>query len=279
MVGMQEHQIQAMDDLLVKFETYKTKWDLELTKNEKKIHSKTFMPEDAKQLKILRKNLNPDESEPLPDSVIETLKEALRNPNVMADDVCNALRNDLLDQQLMRDEHALALSKFNSRFSCRHMDILNNLFSFASRKRDIRMIETMVKHLKYFTKQEKEIRKQIYRKADIVMIPAQTTIFHRGDEGDFMYIILKGLVTVQIWLDHYNISQVVTTLRDGDCFGELALIEMDGKAVRRKRAADCITVEDTWMLRLDQKFCSEIAHRSKSPRRGSHNRSAMQAAS
>lgn len=70
LVGMQEHQIDLMNDLLVKFETYQKKWEAELSKNEQKIHSKNFLAEDAKQLKILRKNLNPNEEEVLEDNLI-----------------------------------------------------------------------------------------------------------------------------------------------------------------------------------------------------------------
>ena len=43
-----------------------------------------------------------------------------------------------------------------------------------------------------------------------------------------MYIILKGRVAVQINSPEYgNLPVVVTTLNDGDQFGELALINMD----------------------------------------------------
>jgi CRP-like cAMP-binding protein len=60
------------------------------------------------------------------------------------------------------------------------------------------MIDAMLKHLKYLKKQEPEMRKEIYRKAELIQIPSQTMIFKAGDEGDYMYIILKGLVLVEI---------------------------------------------------------------------------------
>lgn len=40
-----------------------------------------------------------------------------------------------------------------------------------------------------------------------------------------MYIILKGLVSVVIQKKQYGIDHVVNTLKDGDSFGELALID------------------------------------------------------
>lgn len=79
-----------------------------------------------------------------------------------------------------------------------------------------------------------------------------------------MYIILKGLVLVEIRRQKYDISEVIASLKDGDVFGELALIDIGSLGggnqpqQRRKRAADCITIESSWMLRLEQKFIAEI---------------------
>ena len=70
------------------------------------------------------------------------------------------------------------------------------------------------------------MRKEIYRKAELIRIPSQTTIFKAGDEGDYMYIVLKGLVLVEIRRQKYNISEVIASLKDGDVFGELALIDI-----------------------------------------------------
>ena len=56
--------------------------------------------------------------------------------------------------------------------------------------------------------------------------PAQYEIFKKGDEPDFMYIILKGRVSVQSTLSQYqDIPTILNTLKDGDAFGELAVID------------------------------------------------------
>lgn len=52
----------------------------------------------------------------------------------------------------------------------------------------------MLKHLNYFRKQDKEVRKLIYRNAELIQVERQTILFKEGDVGDFMYIIVKGLV-------------------------------------------------------------------------------------
>ncbi len=85
-----------------------------------------------------------------------------------------------------------------------------------------------------------------------------------------MYIILKGLVLVQIVKIQYDIREVIATLKDGDAFGELALIDIaqitgntNQPAQRRKRAADCITIENSWVLRLEQKFIETLTQMKK----------------
>ena len=69
-----------------------------------------------------------------------------------------------------------------------------------------------------------------------------------------MYIILKGLIYVQKKNKVYNIDAIVNEMRDGDAFGQLALIDLNEientseNPIKRKRLADCIAVEDSWLL-------------------------------
>lgn len=131
------------------------------------------------------------------------------------------------------------------------------------------MIETMLKHLNYFRKQDKEIRKLIYRNAELIQVERQTTLFKAGEVGDFMYVIVKGLVQVQVERKEYGILKNMATLKDGDVFGELALIDINEltdktgqkgapKVMRRKRAADCITIENSWLLKCKQHVLQEV---------------------
>ncbi|XP_059352336.1 rap guanine nucleotide exchange factor 4-like isoform X2 [Daphnia carinata] len=71
---------------------------------------------------------------------------------------------------------------------------------------------------------------------------AETVLFNQGDEGTSWYVILKGSVNVVI-----HGKGVVTTLQDGDDFGQLALIN------NAPRAATIITREDgCQFLRVDK---------------------------
>jgi uncharacterized membrane protein YgaE (UPF0421/DUF939 family) len=87
------------------------------------------------------------------------------------------LRNDLFERQQRRNNAGISLLNSIQRFTCRHIMILKELFKQSGRQRDIKTLETMLKHLSYLKKQDKELRKQIYRKAELIKFPSQHTIF------------------------------------------------------------------------------------------------------
>lgn len=69
---------------------------------------------------------------------------------------------------------------------------------------------------------------------------AQEPIFKKGDEGDFMYIVLRGEVRV------HDGNHVIARLKQGDVFGEFALIDEE------TRSASVTTEEPTVLLQLDR---------------------------
>lgn len=65
-------------------------------------------------------------------------------------------------------------------------------------------------------------------------------IFNKGDDGDCMYVILKGKVKI-----HEN-EHLFDELSTGECFGEYALIDS------KKRSATVTTIERTETLKIDR---------------------------
>ncbi len=65
------------------------------------------------------------------------------------------------------------------------------------------------------------------------------TIFHKGDPGDSLYIIVSGKVRVR------DGSRLLNELSDGAIFGELALLDPE------PRSATVSAVEPTHLLQLD----------------------------
>jgi hypothetical protein len=44
----------------------------------------------------------------------------------MPDDICNILKNDLFEKQKLRESKVGNMQKMSLRFTCRHMDILED---------------------------------------------------------------------------------------------------------------------------------------------------------
>jgi CRP-like cAMP-binding protein len=114
--------------------------------------------------------------------------------------------------------------------------------------------------LKFFKKFSKFVAMQILSFAEHSIYKSGEAVFHQGDVGDMMYIILSGSISVLkksaefggCWL-------VVNTLYDGDSFGELSIISTeknDGKQVGR--AASCIAAETTDLLQVPKVKYHEI---------------------
>jgi hypothetical protein len=90
---------------------------------------------------------------------------------------------------------------------------------------------------------------RIFSRGMTLEVPAGKVIFEKGDEGDAMYVILGGALTIS------DDDKVLATLNRGDMFGEMALISNE---VRSARAC---AAEDTSLLRLT----SEIIHNVMPP--------------
>ena len=81
--------------------------------------------------------------------------------------------------------------------------------------------------------------------------PAHTDIFHAGDEGATMYIILRG--SVKIFVPSVDGREVVLAVhRTGDLFGEMALLD------DQPRSASASTMEATEVLTLNRADFNDV---------------------
>ncbi|MCT4660398.1 MAG: cyclic nucleotide-binding domain-containing protein [Tissierellales bacterium] len=66
--------------------------------------------------------------------------------------------------------------------------------------------------------------------------------FEQGTPGESMFVILKGKVS--IWVKNNNKrNQYITTLRPGDFFGEMSLLEKMPRSASALAEDDCLVVE------------------------------------
>jgi CRP-like cAMP-binding protein len=68
-------------------------------------------------------------------------------------------------------------------------------------------------------------------------IPAGDYFYRQGDNGDCLYILEKGEVTIRKELE--NTSTVLCDIKEGGCFGELALITCTPRSASARAETDC----------------------------------------
>lgn len=99
-----------------------------------------------------------------------------------------------------------------------------------------------------FNTAEEEILTEIAELLTEFRVQEGITIFDEGDEGNSMYIIVEGKVRVFDPDNDYTFAQ----LGSGEVFGEYALLDTE------KRSASVSTIEDTYLLSLEQETFYEL---------------------
>lgn len=103
------------------------------------------------------------------------------------------------------------------------MEQIRNQFKLSPSERNCKVLDIILRHLRYLKRHDQQVRTEIYKNAEYIEMPAQHYIFRKGDNVDYMYIILKGKVSVESTMSKYEDIQVIlATLKDGEAFGDLA---------------------------------------------------------
>jgi CRP/FNR family cyclic AMP-dependent transcriptional regulator len=68
---------------------------------------------------------------------------------------------------------------------------------------------------------------------DVVVFPAGTVILSEGEEGNIMYVVMKGEVSISLK------NKGLATAIPGDIVGEMALINSDIRCATAKAKTDC----------------------------------------
>jgi len=84
---------------------------------------------------------------------------------------------------------------------------------------------------------------------DLVEFPAGTVILAEGNEGNFMYVVMEGEVSISLK------NKVIATALPGEIVGEMALINSD------IRSATVTAITDCRLVHIDQTvFDSLLQH-------------------
>ena len=112
------------------------------------------------------------------------------------------------------------------RYTERHIEMIKNQFMQNKNERNYKVLEKLMRHLRFIKRHEPDVRKQIYKHAEFIEIDAKQVVFSKGDDADFMYIILKGRVSCESTHPLYkDIPSFVAAVKDGEAFGELAVVD------------------------------------------------------
>jgi DNA-binding transcriptional MerR regulator len=85
-----------------------------------------------------------------------------------------------------------------------------------------------------------------------VTLPTDVPVFSQGDAPDALYVVVAGSVSVVVSVAGLDGPIEVATLRAGQLFGEVALLEGS------PRAASIVTKEPTVLLRLESNVFAEL---------------------
>lgn len=104
--------------------------------------------------------------------------------------------------------------------------------------------ESLLQRVALFRNMPPEMLRQLATHLQQVSFRSGRDIFHEGDPGSAMFIVLSG--TVRIYIPSASGRDVVLAVhRDGDIFGEMALLD------HGPRSASAQTIEPAQMLRLN----------------------------
>ena len=168
-----------------------------------------------------------DCDEPRSDPLIALLKEQLKSRTNIPDDLCNVLSLDLEEKAKIHRLRTQHEENQNVRLSQKRCALIKQEFeTFKGPARATKVLDALLKGLKFFIRFNESERRMIFEQAEYLSVPARTVIFQQGEEGDRMYVILKGRVAVEK-IEYGNLPIIVALLKDGEHFGELGLIDQE----------------------------------------------------
>jgi signal-transduction protein with cAMP-binding, CBS, and nucleotidyltransferase domain len=72
-------------------------------------------------------------------------------------------------------------------------------------------------------------------------VPAGSYVFREGDKGDRLYVLVSGQVDIKQIRDGQE--RTLVTMKPGDCFGEVAIIDSNPRTADAQAATDSTVIE------------------------------------
>ena len=104
----------------------------------------------------------------------------------------------------------------------------------------------LLKSVNLFKNIPGDILSKIAQIAEEVEIGFDEKLFDQGEHGDSLYIIINGKISVT------QNEKSITILEEGDCIGEMALLDQE------PRSAGALAMVDSILLKIDQEGFYEL---------------------
>ena len=121
------------------------------------------------------------------------------------------------------------------------------------------VLKELLSTLSYFHEIPDEELQRILGLLKLKTVMAQEIIIKQGDIGDALFLIARG--KVEVLLRQGEEEKKIAVLKEGDIFGEMALIQ------NKPRSASCIAITDCILYELDRddldtviNYCPKLHH-------------------
>jgi CRP/FNR family transcriptional regulator, cyclic AMP receptor protein len=103
----------------------------------------------------------------------------------------------------------------------------------------------MLQHMPIFGGIRKDVLERILQQASVVTVPRGAYFFHENESGTSLYVLESGAVQIiKAWKGH---EYVLMELSEGDCFGEMSLIDPGPRTASIRAIEDCTALKLTNM--------------------------------
>ena len=126
------------------------------------------------------------------------MREILKSRTTLPDHIMSLLKLYIEEKEKIKQLTIDKKNRQTQRISVKKMRLIEREFSLLAGQRSIKHLDEHLRNLKFFIRHSEDDRKMIYECAKFINYPARTVIFNQGDEGDNMYVILKGRVAVEL---------------------------------------------------------------------------------
>jgi CRP-like cAMP-binding protein len=114
---------------------------------------------------------------------------------------------------------------------------------------DLAKYERYARRIPLFRGLEPEEVAAIIHQGDVIDFREGTTIFHKGQLGSNLFIVLQGRVGI------YNESHLIAVCRVGDAFGEMSVLD------HRPHSATAMAKTDVRLFLLMESQLNELLHK------------------